>query len=230
MVTCNVCQCQFRAITRSHLAKHQLTYAAYLCLYPNADLGRKQRLLITSDEAQRLYEEQRLSINAIAISKGVHPELIRRDLIYLGYEVRGHKANRYVCDYDPTGHEQLEALAIGIWMGEGSKGGKRLEVTNCSPTILKIWLKFLLVVCRVDSEKIRLRIHIHDRDLQNESEVYWQQQLGMSLSSTFSVKYAKPVAESERRQTMGTVAMYINSTFLQETIQRRAVELATSLM
>src|SRR5215207_286361 len=98
MVMCKICDNEFRAITRSHLAKHQLTYASYLELYPGADLGRKQRLLITPEEAKMLYQEQRLSLSAIARSKGVHPDLIKRDLIYLGYEIRGHDAAKYVCD------------------------------------------------------------------------------------------------------------------------------------
>jgi hypothetical protein len=58
MVLCNVCNKAFQVITASHLAKHQLTFASYLNLYPKAELGRKQRLLITSEEAEMLYREQ----------------------------------------------------------------------------------------------------------------------------------------------------------------------------
>jgi hypothetical protein len=136
MVTGKVCNKTFRAITRTHLATHQLTFALYQALYPRADLGRKQRLLITPEEAEALYQEKRLSLSAIAKSKGVHPDLIRRDLVYLGYDIRGHDDLAQVFDYDASGHEQLEVLALGIWMGEGTKTGKSLAVTNCDPNIL----------------------------------------------------------------------------------------------
>ena len=230
MVTCSICNREFRAITPSHLAKHHLTYASYLELYPKAALGRKQRLLITSHEAQTLYLEKRLSLSAIARSKGVHPDLIKRDLIYLGYEIRGHDASRYVCDYDSTCHEQLESLAIGIWIGEGCKSGRTVDVTNCDPNLLRIWLKFLLVVCRVSPEKLRLRITLHEMRLKDESEAYWQRELGMNIPCAFQAKKSKLGSEGIPRQPMGTATLRLNSKFLMELIQHRAVELTKSLM
>ncbi len=230
MVICKVCNNEFRAITRSHLAKHALTYDSYMELYPDADLGRKQRLLITPEEAKTLYQEKRQSLSAIAKLKGVHPDLIRRDLMYLGYKIRGHDASRYVCDYNATGHERLEALAIGIWMGEGRKSGRTVEVTNCDPNLLRIWLKFLLVVCNVSPEKLRLRVTIHDIRLKDESEAYWQQKLGMIIPCAFHVKKVTPGSEGIPRQPMGTATLRINSKFLMELIQHKAVELTRSLM
>jgi hypothetical protein len=49
--------------------------------------------------------------------KRSHPDLIRRDLIYLGFEIRGHTDLAQVYDYNSSNHEQLEALALGLWMG-----------------------------------------------------------------------------------------------------------------
>jgi hypothetical protein len=230
MVLCKVCNNEFRAITRTHLAKHLLNFASYLVLYPDADLGRKQRLLISHEEAEALYQEKRLSLSAIARLKGVHPDLIKRDLIYLGYSIRGHDAARYVCDYNAVGYEQLEALAIGIWMGEGGKSGRTVEVTNCDPDLLRIWLKFLLVVCNVDPLKLRLRITLHDLGLKESSEAYWQQNLNMNILCAFHKKKVQPGYEGIPRQPMGTATLRINSKFLMELIKHKAVELTESLM
>jgi hypothetical protein len=230
MVTCQVCERQYRAITLSHLSGHKLTFDSYLERYPGADLGRKQRLLITREEAQQLYVEERKSLNAIAISKGVHPDLIRRDLIHLGFQTRGYADYRRVFQYDATGHEQLEVLAAGLWMGEGTKSGKRLVLTNTDPIILKIWLRFLLTVGHVEPEDLHLKINVFDRSVVSEAEQYWQAQLGMTIRCSFTFRTAQPMTERGLRQRMGTATLGVNSTFLLEIIQRRAVELATALM
>jgi hypothetical protein len=227
---CRACNREYQAITHTHLAKHQLTIAEYLRLYPNAELGRKQRLLITREEAEDLYRDKGWSMNAIARMKGVHPDLIRQDLKYLGYEIRGHSTYMNVYDYDPVGHECLEALAIGIWMGEGTKRGRRLEVTNCDPAILRVWLRFLLTICHVDPLRLEASINIADDCLSVEAEGYWQRELGMQIRCTFRRKKTEANAEVQSRQPMGTVALRVNSKFLIERIQHRAVELSTSLM
>lgn len=230
MVTCKVCNKTFRAITRTHLATHQLTYASYRSLYRDADIGRKQRLLITLEEAKELYQEQRLSLSAIARLKGVHPDLIRRDLVYLGYEIRGHDDLAQVFNYDASGHEQLEALALGIWMGEGTKAGKRLAVTNCDPNILRIWIAFLLRVCNVDPDKLRLRVNIYETSSRDEVLQYWHHQLGVSMPCVFGTIKVSPGRTSPVRHPMGTATVYVNSTFLIKKIQLRVVELTKSLM
>ncbi|HJQ70597.1 MAG TPA: hypothetical protein VKA70_16590 [Blastocatellia bacterium] len=187
-----------------------------------------RRLLISKDEAIELYEKRRLSINAIATSRGVHPELIRRDLIYLGFTTRSQKQPPNYFSYDPRGLETLEAAAIGIWMGEGTKRGKRVEVTNCDPVILRVWLSFLKKVCHVESRKLRLRIALHDAELKDAAKQYWQEALGLSIPCAFSIKKLK--AGAPVKQPMGTASLRFNSIFLLEHIQHRAVGLAASLM
>jgi len=230
MVTCKVCNKTFRAITRTHLATHQLSYDSYRSLYPGADLGRKQRLLITSEEAAELYQKQRRSLSAIAKLKGVHPDLIKRDLMYLGYEIRGHEDSAQVFDYNASDHELLEALALGIWMGEGTKGGKRLAVTNCDPNILLVWMTFLLQVCNVSPDKLRLRVTIYETSSRDEALQYWHNQLGMSMPCWFGTIKVSPNRTSPIRHPMGTATVYVNSTFLLKRIQLRVVELSKSLM
>jgi hypothetical protein len=187
-------------------------------------------LLITPEEAEELYQEQRLSLSAIARLKGVHPDLIKRDLVYLGYEIRGHEDLAQVFDYDASGHEQLEALALGIWMGEGTKAGKRLAVTNCDPNILRVWIVFLLQVCKVSPDKLRLRVVIYETGSRDEALQYWRHELGMSMPCVFGTIKVKPDRTSPVRHPMGTATVYVNSTFLLKRIQLRVVELSASLM
>jgi len=93
----------------------------------------------------------------------VHPNLLRRNLIYLGFRTRSEKQKLNAFEYHAEQeNEKLEALALGIWLGERTKSGKRVEVTNCNPLILRVWLSFLLKICSVNAAKLKLRISLHN--------------------------------------------------------------------
>ena len=225
METCRVCAREFKAVTNTHLVTHGLTGSEYRARFPGAKSGKKRIIRVSMEEAVELYERQQLSINSIAKAKGVHPDTIRRDLLYWGFETRPVRQKPNSFCYDAASLERLEALALGIWMGEGTKRGNRVAVTNCDPLVLRVWLDFLLRICRVDPEKVKLRIVLHDLDRKSESERYWQMQLGMPIPCFFSGREPKP--DAEPKQPMGTATLYYNSKFLMEQIQRRAVELAS---
>lgn len=191
-------------------------------------MAKKQRLLISFVEALDLYENQRLSINSIAKLKTVHPDLLRRDLIYLGFKTRSEKQKPNTFQYESSIDEKLEALALGIWLGEGTKRGNRVEVTNCDPFILRIWLTFLLKICRVDSSKLKLRISLHDPMLKDKARNYWNENLGREIQCFFAIK--KTVPNYVSKQPMGTATISFNSVFLIKKIQQRTVELGNSLM
>jgi hypothetical protein len=188
----------------------------------------KQRLLITLDEAQDLYINRKYSINSIAKSKSVHPNLLRRNLIYLGFKIRNEKQKINAFDYRAEKYEQLEALALGIWLGEGTKIGKRVEVTNCNPLILRVWLSFLLKICNVDASKLKLRISLHNALLKEKAKNYWIENLDYEIVCSFSIK--KTVPNCVPKQPMGTATLSYNSVNLIKIIQQRTVELASSLM
>lgn len=156
-------------------------------------MAKKQRLLISFEEAASLYESEKMSINSIAKSKGVHPDLLRRDLIYLGFKTRSEKQKINAFKYQANYNEKLEALALGIWLGEGTKGGNRVEVTNCDPFILRIWLAFLIEICNVDASKLKLRISLHDILLKEKATEYWNEKLGMAINCYFSKKKQFPI-------------------------------------
>jgi len=187
----------------------------------------KKRLLITHEEAEELYVRQALSLRQIARQRQVPLYSLRLELVDLGFTIRSQTQKPNEFDYDPSGNEILEALAIGIWLGEGTKEGKRVEVTNCDPSILKTWTTFLLKVCHVDGSKLRLVVELHDAGLTEESRFFWQAQLGFNIPCCF--RYKTPgVAKAKR--PMGAARVRYNSKFLQQRIQQRAVELTKALM
>lgn len=191
-------------------------------------MAKKQRLLITFEEAEDLYDRQKLSINFIAKSKGVHPDLLRRDLIYLGFKTRGikEKINKFAYKLDTN--ENLEALALGLWLGEGTKRGKRVEITNCNPMILQVWIAYLIKVCDVEISKIKLRVSLHNPLIKEEAKKYWLERLGLEMNCFFSIKEIRQT--HNKKQPMGTATVSYNSVGLIKKIQQRTVELSSSLM
>lgn len=172
-------------------------------------MARKQRLLISIDEALKLYVKRRLSINAIAKQKGVHPDLLRRDLIYLGVAVRSEKQKPDVFSYAPEKNRMLEAMALGLWLGEGTEQGKRVEITNCDPRIIRTRLYFLLEICGIELTKLRLNVQIHDLEQREKVAAYWRDQLGVELQTTCRQR-AKTKSQIQKHP-MGTARLSFNS-------------------
>jgi len=148
-------------------------------------------------------------------------------LIELGFTIRSQTQKPNEFRYDPSGNEILDALAIGIWLGEGTKGGKRVEVTNCDPSILRTWIAFLLKVCHVEVSKLRLVVELHNAELTDEARRYWQDALDHKFPCCFRYRAS---GEGKVNRPMGTARVRYNSKFLQQRIQQRAVELTKALM
>lgn len=190
-------------------------------------LRMRQEPVITVEEAEELYVRQRLSLSKLARKKGVHPDLLHRDLTHLGIRIRPDEQPANSFHYDATGNELLEATALGIWLGEGTRaGGNRAEVSNCDPAILRVWLQFLLRVCHADPTKIKMACILYEPNLVEEAKGYWEAELGMSLPCLFRFKRK---GNGVAKRPMGTVRLYFNSTFLHRYIQQRAAELAETL-
>lgn len=134
-------------------------------------------------------------------------------------------------NYDSNGREELESLALGIWLGEGDKGERRVAVTNCDPLVLRVWLKFLLEICQVKVENLTLKLTLHNVSEDNIACVkdFWDNQLGLSIKKEIRTKKIT-TNNPANKQSNGTVAIIVNSKFLQRQIKHRTTELAENLM
>ena len=130
--------------------------------------------------------------------------------------------------YDSSGQEVLEAMGLGLWLGEGSRYAKHVEVTNTDPEILKLWVTFLTSVCNVAPGQIKVRINLHDPSTEEEVKAYWDEVLGAELPKTVRAK--KVVTENPKnKQLMGTLSVRFNSKFLRSHIGLRAYEVVGEL-
>ncbi len=163
----------------------------------------------------------------ISRQREVHIDRLRLELLELGFTIRTQTATPNVFCYDPSGNEVLEAVALGLWLGEGTRDGRRVELSNCDPSIIRTWIAFLLKVCHVEVSKLRLLIDLREGSSQEESRDFWVRALGYDIPCSFN---RKSPCKGNSKWPMGVARLRYHSKFLQQRIQQRAVELTKALM
>lgn len=106
-----------------------------------------------------------------------------------------------------------------IYAGEGSKplrtSYQRVEVTNADANILRIFIKFLLEICLVPSNKIIARIILYDDINVQEALHYWSSQLNIPLcqfqKSFIKQSYRSVEYRHLRRSKYGTVHVIVHN-------------------
>ena len=77
----------------------------------------------------------------------------------------------------------LLGLTVGIYWGEGTKATPhRLSVTNTDSGLLKVFIRFLIDICRINLDKIKYYLICFNDSDPNEAKKYWSQELGISPS------------------------------------------------
>lgn len=76
-----------------------------------------------------------------------------------------------------------QIVGIVLWWAEGTKSRQdmrwknswtyHVDVTNTDQKIIKIFLDFLRKDIGIDENRLKLQLHIHEGDNQEELETYW---------------------------------------------------------
>ncbi len=69
----------------------------------------------------------------------------------------------------------LKAAAVMLYWAEGSKSAKyaAVDFANSDPDMIKIFVKFLRTICRVDENRIRIYLYCYANQNVNELKRYW---------------------------------------------------------
>ena len=73
----------------------------------------------------------------------------------------------------------LFGAALGIYLGEGDKRSHQVRVTNTDPGTIRIFINFLLKICRVRREKLHYSIICFNDTDPNIAKAYWEKELGV---------------------------------------------------
>ncbi len=85
--------------------------------------------------------------------------------------------------------KKKRSVALIIWWCEGTKIRKEkrwknsyikaVEVTNCNPEIIKVFVNFLIEQVDVPISKIKAQVQIHEGDDINQVEGFWESETGI---------------------------------------------------
>lgn len=168
------------------------------------------------------------SIQDIANTTGFSTRKIRGVLIKNGVERRSQSEANYVKanpDGDPfkirkkltPEEEHLKAMALGLFLTEGSLKHKHsVRFSNSNPGIVKIFLKFLKVICGVPSNKIKTSLIVYpDVQIEKCSE-YWSKFLDLSLKQFTKTTVLKSRVNngSKKHSEVGTATIYVHNSKL----------------
>ncbi|MDD5440471.1 MAG: hypothetical protein PHS37_09840 [Candidatus Omnitrophica bacterium] len=168
------------------------------------------------------------SISDIAGRTGFSTRKIRDILIRNGIQRRSHSEANYL-KANPGGdpfkvlkkltpeEEHLKAMALGLYLTEGTLNHKHsIRFSNSNPGIVKIFVKFLKVICGVPADKIRASLITYpDVDVQKAID-YWAHFLDLSSEqfSKTTVLMARRTGGLKRHSEIGTATVYVHNSKL----------------
>jgi len=105
------------------------------------------------------------------------------------------------------------ATGILLYAGEGTKSllSARVELANCDPGILRLFIKFLGAI-GIPLERLQARVQIHDPNERREAEKLWASELGLTPHQFTKPLFHKP-GEAVRRRTF-TLHLRFQNTML----------------
>lgn len=113
---------------------------------------------------------------------------------------------------------QLLTAALMLYVGEGAKTGHTVDFTNSNAQALKIFMRFLRDICRVQESKLRIYIYCYKQHDVKALIEYWADQLRVPKSA-FTKPYVRNRGKnSERICENGVVHIRYNDKRLLEKI------------
>lgn len=131
-------------------------------------------------------------------------------------------------DIIKIGDKELFLIGLGLYLGEGHKkaittnGIKRtyhpVSLSNSDPLIVKLFIKFLIRICQVDKERIKLSIHMYSRQDEQKAKIFWIETTQLPGSnfrqSYFGVSKASKRKKPHNHLPNGTLKITVHDTML----------------
>ena len=168
------------------------------------------------------------SIHDIAEKSGFSMRKVRTILLENGVRRRSHSEASYL-KANPTGdpfkilknltteEEHLKAIALGLFLTEGNiKHQHSVRFSNSNPGIVKIFVKFLKIICGVPADKIKASLIVYpDVEIQKAKE-YWTKFLDLPINqfSKTTVLKSRTNGSLKKHSEIGTATIYVHNSKL----------------
>lgn len=157
-------------------------------------------------------EKNQISVHKVVywMNKYAIPRRTRSEANYLKYNPLGDPFKISVID------RELLALAIGLFLGEGTKKQNySVRFTNSNIQIVQIFLTFLRNICNLKTDKIKAWLNIFDDCLYPESLEYWSTHTGI-IKRNFYKPVIRPqkIGTYKNKSKYGTITIIVSNTKL----------------
>jgi transcriptional regulator with XRE-family HTH domain len=135
----------------------------------------------------------------------------RGDLLRAHYEQAEIEALQELNDHI---NNPLFVSAIAAYWGEGDKSrGSLVRLANTDPQMIKLFMNFLLTICSVPKDKLRLALYIYE-DLDDiECRNYWSKHTGLEH---FHKTMVLPSRHKTKKLPYGTCTILVANTYLKK--------------
>ena len=164
-----------------------------------------------------------------------------RDILYNNnVKIRNHRDASYVknnksgdpydllTDLTPE-EEHLKAMALGLYLTEGNiKNKNSIRFSNSNPALVKIFVKFLKVICGVENDRIKMSLIVYPDVSSREIKNYWAKFLDLPVSqfTKTTVLEHRNGKSLKKHSEFGTITIYVHNTKLLGIIKEWAREYA----
>lgn len=106
----------------------------------------------------------------------------------------------------------LFTAAVAAYWGEGDKLSKHhVRITNTDPKMLKMFLQFLLTLCKADKKRISLALFLYEDLDEDKCKRYWSRQVGLNK---FHKTQVLPSRNKTKKLPYGTAAIVLTDAYL----------------
>lgn len=146
---------------------------------------------IEKESLEELYYKRGLSVQEIAELLGAsHHKVVywmdqhglqRRDASEASYRRHNPGGEKFRID---SSQRELFIAGVALYLGEGAKTRSwDLSLANSDPRILKLWVRFLEIICSVPPENLKARISCYDDLDYQELLAFWSETLGIPVEN-----------------------------------------------
>jgi len=187
---------------------------------------------ISKEQLEQLYIREQLSMQEIADRLGYSVHKVQYWMDKYGIARRRWDEASYL-KHNPNGDpfkikaiqtdedRELFNVAIGLFLGEGTKSHHDVRFANSNPQIIRTFLRFLREICGIEERKIFAWLNIFDDVDLVAALAYWQKVTGLSRA-----QFAKSMVRKSRggsylnKSQYGTITICVSNTKLGDKIKQ----------
>ena len=116
---------------------------------------------------------------------------------------------------------KLLGLGIGLYWGEGNKLNKcSVKLGNTDPEMIKIFIKFLIEVCGIETKKLKYSLQVFNDSNINEVSKFWEKELNIRKEQLgkITITPARAIGNYKIKNKYGVLIVYFHNRKLRDII------------